>query len=70
MITGQVSIPVIANGGAGCLQDMDKAINEAGLSAVFAGSMFVYYGKHKAVLINYLNRLIIEKSYLESKEIH
>jgi imidazole glycerol-phosphate synthase subunit HisF len=59
-ITEQVGIPVIANGGGGGLKDMNKVISEANVSAVSAGSMFVYYGKHKAVLINYPDRFSIE----------
>lgn len=62
-VTESVSIPVIANGGAGCIDDFNKAINIGGASAVSAGSLFVYYGKHKAVLINYpyQDKIIIAK---------
>jgi imidazole glycerol-phosphate synthase subunit HisF len=52
-ITRQVSVPVIACGGAGHLSDFRKAVVEGGASAVAAGSLFVFYGPHKAVLINY-----------------
>lgn len=52
-IAENVRIPVIALGGASSLQDMKAAVNEASASAVAAGSMFVFHGKHKAVLINY-----------------
>jgi imidazole glycerol-phosphate synthase subunit HisF len=45
-------VPVIACGGAKSLNDMDSAIN-SGASAIAAGSLFSFYGKHKAVLINY-----------------
>jgi len=48
----EVDIPVIACGGAGTLRDLGGAV-ENGASAVAAGSMFVFYGKHRAVLINY-----------------
>lgn len=51
-ISAAVSIPVIAHGGAGALGDLRKAI-DAGASAAAAGSIFVYKGPHKAVLINY-----------------
>lgn len=51
-ITAAVSVPVIACGGASGLSDMRAAI-EAGASAAAAGSMFVFYGPHRAVLINY-----------------
>jgi cyclase len=51
-ISHAVSIPVIASGGAGNLAHLKQAI-EAGASAVAAGSMFVFQGKHRAVLISY-----------------
>lgn len=52
-VTVAVSIPVIACGGAGTVEDFGKAVHYGGASAVAAGSMFVYYGKHRAVLINF-----------------
>ena len=51
-VSSAVSIPVIASGGAGKLLHFKDAV-EAGASAVAAGSLFVYQGVHKAVLINY-----------------
>lgn len=47
-----ISIPVVACGGAGSVQDFSIAIR-AGASAVAAGAMFVFQGVHRAVLINY-----------------
>ena len=57
-ITKCVNIPVIAAGGAGSLAHLSEAIH-SGASAASAGSIFVFYGKHKAVLINYPSGLII-----------
>ena len=54
-ITKQVKIPVIACGGASSFSDFKTAINFAKASAVGAGSIFVFHGKHKAVLITYPN---------------
>ena len=51
-ITSAVSVPVIACGGAAGLDDMRAAFT-AGASAAAAGSLFVFYGPHQAVLINY-----------------
>jgi cyclase len=51
-ISKVVDIPVIACGGAGTIQHLKEGI-EAGASAVAAGSMFVFQGKHRAVLISY-----------------
>ena len=55
-VTTAVSIPVIACGGAGCVNDLEKAVIQGNVSAVAAGSMFVYQGKNRAVLINFPNR--------------
>ena len=51
-ISNELSIPVIANGGASSIDDLALAI-KAGASAAAAGSIFVFQGKHKAVLITY-----------------
>ena len=51
-VTAAVDVPVIVCGGAGRLADLRLA-TEAGAAAVSAGSMFVYLGKHRAVMINY-----------------
>jgi cyclase len=51
-VAGAVSIPVVAVGGAGQLQHFKEAV-EYGASAVSAGSLFVFHGKHRAVLITY-----------------
>jgi imidazole glycerol-phosphate synthase subunit HisF len=48
-----VDVPVIAHGGAGKTDDLRRAITEAHASAVAAGSLFVFQGPHRAVLINY-----------------
>jgi imidazole glycerol-phosphate synthase subunit HisF len=52
LVSSKVKIPVVALGGAGCMNDIKEAIDN-GASACAVGSMFVYYGKNKAVLINY-----------------
>ena len=51
-----VSVPVIACGGAGSLAHFGEAVAEGHASAVSAGSMFVFHGKHRAVLISYPTR--------------
>lgn len=47
-----VAVPVIASGGAGTVADLGQAIREGGAAAVAAGSMVVYFGRNRAVLIN------------------
>lgn len=51
-----VSVPLIACGGAGSLAHFSAAVGEGHASAVSAGSMFVFHGKHRAVLISYPTR--------------
>lgn len=51
-VSSAVSIPVVATGGAGQLSDFLQAV-QSGAAAVAAGSMFVFHGKHRAVLITY-----------------
>jgi imidazole glycerol-phosphate synthase subunit HisF len=48
-----VRIPVIACGGASSVDDMARAINEGRAASAAAGSLFVFQGKHRAVLITY-----------------
>lgn len=55
-VTSKLNIPVVASGGAGKIQDFIDAIQKGGASAVAAGSMFVFQGKHRAVLISYPSR--------------
>lgn len=50
-VVESVKIPVIAIGGAGGIGDLKKVIQEGRAHAAAGGSMFVYYGRLKAVLI-------------------
>jgi len=52
-VCGTVGIPVIAHGGAGSIQDFERAVVDGGCSAVAAGSMFVFAGKGQGMLISY-----------------
>lgn len=52
-ISDAVQVPVVACGGAGKLEHFREAVVDGGASAVAAGSMFVFHGKHRAVLITY-----------------
>ncbi|MCD4795129.1 MAG: AglZ/HisF2 family acetamidino modification protein [Bacteroidales bacterium] len=66
LVSDNVSIPVVANGGASNIDDFAKAVIIGGASAVSAGSMFVYKSKNRGVLINYpsqkhLKEFIFEK---------
>lgn len=48
-----VSVPITALGGAGNLSDIKNLINKFGIMGAAAGSLFVFKGVYKAVLINY-----------------
>lgn len=57
-----VRIPVIACGGAGSLSDMVRVIREGGAASAAAGSLFVFQGKHRAVLITYPDEHEIDRA--------
>ena len=48
-----VSVPVTLIGGAGSIDDIKKLVEEFHIIGAAAGSLFVFQGKYKAVLINY-----------------
>jgi imidazole glycerol-phosphate synthase subunit HisF len=60
-ISDSVSIPVIANGGAGNLEDIRRVVNDGKASAVALGSMVVYQQKGMGVLINLPDRILLDK---------
>ena len=52
-IAETISIPLTVLGGAGSMSDIEKIIEKHGVLGVAAGSLFVFKGPYKAVLINY-----------------
>jgi len=46
-------VPVVALGGAGCLDDIGKVVKQANASAVALGSMAVFQSKDMGVLIKF-----------------
>ncbi len=54
-IRQSISLPLTVLGGAGSLQDIGNLINKYGIIGAAAGSLFVFKGVYKAVLINYPN---------------
>lgn len=60
-IAKSINIPLIASGGAGNLIHMTDVVNEGFASAVTAGSLFVFHGKLRGVLINVPSKEIIER---------
>ncbi|MBP6755876.1 MAG: imidazole glycerol phosphate synthase subunit HisF [Bacteroidia bacterium] len=55
-IAESISLPLTVLGGAGSLTDIEKVIDKHGVIGVAAGSLFVFKGTYKAVLINYPNQ--------------
>jgi cyclase len=62
-VTSSVSIPVIACGGAKNIQDLASAVREGGASAAAAGSMFVFQGPLRAVLISYPTQAELRQAF-------
>ncbi len=64
-IRKSVSVPLTVLGGAGSLHDIGRLISQHGAIGAAAGSLFVFKGIYRAVLINYPNR---EEKYALLKE--
>lgn len=52
-ITAAINLPVIAHGGCGNVDDIQKAVKQANASAVALGSMVVYQQKDMGVLVSF-----------------
>ena len=53
LVSSSVRLPVIAAGGAGSVQDIGDVVAKGGASAAAVGSLAVYQGRNRAVLINF-----------------
>ena len=57
MIAKELTIPVSVLGGAAGIESMKELINsDIHINGLAAGSMFVYHGARKGILINYPTR--------------
>lgn len=56
-----VKVPVVACGGASGVNDFVAAVERGHADAVAAGSLFVFVGPHRAVLINYPERSVLAR---------
>ena len=67
-IRKSIHIPLTVLGGAGSLKDIGQLFQKFGTLGAAAGSLFVFKGQYRAVLINYPNRsekdIIIEENIL------
>lgn len=62
-ISQSVTVPVVACGGAESLSGFRRAVVEGGAAALAAGSLFVYHGKLRGILINYPDRADLEVAF-------
>lgn len=61
-VSKYISIPLIVAGGAGKVEHFKEGINK-GANACAAGSMFVFHGPRRGVLINYPDRSELEEVF-------
>jgi cyclase len=65
-VRNAISVPMSVVGGAGSLADIGQLINKFGIIGAVAGSLFVFKGVYKAVLINYPGRPEKEKILIDN----
>jgi cyclase len=68
LVTEATNIPVVACSGAARREDLPRPIKEAGASAAAAGSLFVFSGPERGVLINFPERSVLEQLFEERQE--
>lgn len=61
-ISTKIDVPVISCGGAKDIKDLKNSLQNGGANAVAAGSLFVFFGKNKSVLINFPDEDSLKKS--------
>jgi cyclase len=69
-IREKITIPLTVLGGAGSLADIKKVIDKHGVIGVAAGSLFVFKGVYKAVLINYPTKEEKDALFFNSQNIN
>jgi cyclase len=62
-ISNAVTIPVVALGGAGTLEDLKSAFIEGNATAMAAGSLFIFQSKKRGVLVNYPDKTEISRTF-------
>jgi cyclase len=62
-LTANATVPVVAVGGAGSLDDIQAAVRDGGASAVCIGSMAVFQSKGMGVLIKFPKSSELEKLF-------
>ena len=67
-VVAAVGVPVVAHGGARRRSDLALPVIQSGASSVAAGSLFVFQGRNRGVLINYPPRVQVEKILRSTEE--
>jgi len=62
-VASAVDIPVVANGGAGSVDDFKRAVTDGKCSAVAASSMFVFAKKGEGMLISYPSESELQEQF-------
>ena len=62
-VADSVKVPIVALGGAGKIEDLENCYKITKVNGLAAGSLFVYQGDRKAVLINYPEKKLIRKKF-------
>jgi cyclase len=65
LVREMTNVPITALGGAESLNDVKRLIQKFKIIGAAAGSLFVFKGKYRAVLINYPNRVEKVKFFKE-----
>ncbi|MGE5477361.1 MAG: AglZ/HisF2 family acetamidino modification protein [Bacteroidales bacterium] len=66
-IAEAVPVPVVALGGGATEDDLVSAVTQGAAAAAAAGSMFVFQGPHRAVLITYPNEARLDSLFSWNK---
>lgn len=66
-VSSSINVPIIAAGGIKGIDSIKKGF-KSGINAIAAGSMFVYKGPLKAVLINYPDKEVLTQLYTQLDE--
>lgn len=69
MVRDAVSLPLTVLGGAGSLKDIADLIRTFGIIGAAAGSLFVFKGRYRAVLISYPRRSDKDDIYRQAGQI-
>jgi cyclase len=67
-VADEIEIPLVAVGGGKNYDHLRSAVKDGHASAVAAGSMFVYHGERKAILVNYPGKEELRNIFLNNME--